>query len=152
MINENMVFKLAAKSSGHEISLSSVEWGVITQIDGQKTVGEIAGNLALSLEEAFEVVNALRKKGLIFFDREIEVKEEVVGKPFLQKVNETLTRYIGPVAQYLIHDVLTELRLEEEKIPKSRLPEFIEILSDEISDEKKKVNFQREMLSLLKQL
>ncbi|MHB2147550.1 hypothetical protein ACX8XP_00710 [Calditrichota bacterium LG25] len=152
MINENMVFKLAAKSSGHEISLSSVEWGVITQIDGQKTVGEIAGNLALSLEEAFEVVNALRKKGLIFFDREIEVKEEVVGKPFLQKVNETLTRYIGPVAQYLIHDVLTELRLEEEKIPRSRLPEFIEILSDEISDEKKKVNFQREMLSLLKQL
>ncbi|MHB2155421.1 hypothetical protein ACX8XN_13660 [Calditrichota bacterium GD2] len=152
MINENMVFKLAAKSSGHEISLSSVEWGVITQIDGQKTVGEIAGNLALSLEEAFEVVNALRKKGLIFFDREIEVKEEVVGKPFLQKVNETLTKYIGPVAQYLIHDVLTELRLEEEKIPKSRLPEFIEILSDEISDEKKKVNFQREMLSLLKQL
>ncbi|APF17974.1 hypothetical protein [Caldithrix abyssi] len=152
MINENMVFKLAAKSSGHEISLSSVEWGVITQIDGEKTVGEIAGNLALSLEEAFEVVNALRKKGLIFFDREIEVKEEVVGKPFLQKVNETLTKYIGPVAQYLIHDVLTELRLEEENIPKSRLPEFIEILSDEISDEKKKVNFQREMLSLLKQL
>ena len=61
-------------------------------------------------------------------------------------------RYIGPVAQYLINDVLTELNLTADKLSKDRLPEFIELLSDEISDENKKIKFQREMLNLIKEV
>ncbi len=152
MVNENMVFKLAAKGTSKEISLSSIEWGVITQIDGEKTVGEIARNLALSPEEAFDVVDSLQKKGLIFFDHEVETKIDFVDERFIKKINDKLVKYIGPVAQYLINDMLAELKVEDKKLPKERVPEFIELLSDEITDEKKKVNFQREMLSLLKEL
>lgn len=147
-----MVFKLAPTGVGTEISLSSLEWGVITQIDGVKTVKEIAGNLALTLDETFQIISSLRKKGLIFFDHQVDVKVEYVNEAVLKKVTDKLMRYIGPVAQYLITDVLTELNLTPDKLPKERLPEFIELLSDEISDENKKINFQREMLSLIKQM
>ena len=135
-----------------EISLSSLEWGVITQIDGQKTVREIARNLALTLEETYQLIGSLRKKGLIYFDHEVETRVEYVSERFLKKITEKLTSYVGPVAQYLTHDILTELNIEMDKLPKNRAPEFIELLSDEISDEKKKINFQREMLTLLKEL
>ncbi|MCD6375611.1 MAG: hypothetical protein J7L94_08800 [Caldisericaceae bacterium] len=152
MVNENMVFKLAPTGVGSEISLSSLEWGVITQIDGVKTVKEIAGNLALTLEETYQIIASLRKKGLIFFDHQVDVKVEYVNEKVLKKITDRLMRYIGPVAQYLINDVLTELNLTADKLSKDRLPEFIELLSDEISDENKKIKFQREMLNLIKEV
>lgn len=152
MVNENMVFKLSPTGVGTEISLSSLEWGVITQIDGVKTVKEIAGNLALTLEETFQIIGSLRKKGLIFFDHQVDVKVEYVNEAIIKKITEKLMRYIGPVAKYLINDTLVELNLTADKLPVDRLPEFVEHLSDEISDEGKKINFQREMLSLIKQM
>ncbi len=152
MVNENMVFKLALSGGASDISLSSVEWGIITQIDGIKTVGEIAKNLALTLDEAFAIFNSLRKKGLIYFDHEIEISVELVDEQFIKKVQDRLIKYIGPVAQYVITDVLQELKVEDNQIPKTQVPEFIEMLSEEISDEKKKINFQREMLKLLREL
>ncbi len=152
MVNENMVFKLAPTGVGAEVSLSSLEWGVITQIDGKKTVREIARILALTLDETIEIIGVLRKKGLIFFDHEAEAETAYVSSKIIKEITDKLMQYIGPVAQYLISDVFTEMNLTADKLPIDRLPEFIELLSDEIDDDQKKINFQREMLGLMKEI
>jgi hypothetical protein len=75
-----------------------------------------------------------------------------VGEEFFTQVEVVLVNYIGPVAPYVINDVLLELNEEKDKFLKEKVPLLIESLSQEILDENKRVQFQREMLEVIKRL
>ncbi len=152
MASENVIYKLSRGGIPEEVSLSSMEWAVITQIDGNRDVAEIARNLALSIPEALQIVKALTDKGLLQIVRVKKEEIEIVKESLFRKLEKILTKYIGPVAAYVINDALMELNADRSNYRKNRVPELIELLSDEISDEKKKIQFQKEMLELLKGL
>ncbi|NOX88934.1 MAG: hypothetical protein GXO77_07900 [Calditrichaeota bacterium] len=152
MASENVIYKLSRGGIPEEVSLSSMEWAVITQIDGNRDVAEIAQNLALSTREALQIVRSLIDKGLLQIVRVKKEEIEIVKESLFRKLEKILTKYIGPVATYVINDALMELNAERSNYRKNRVPELIELLSDEISDEKKKIQFQKEMLELLKGL
>ena len=73
-----------------------------------------------------------------------------VGEDFFTKLESILVNYIGPVAPYVINDVLMELSEEQDKLLKENVPLLIESLSQEILDDTKRVKFQREMLEVIK--
>ena len=75
-----------------------------------------------------------------------------VGEDFFTQVEDVLVNYIGPVAPYVINDVLLELNEEKDKFLKEKAPLLIESLSQEILDDSKRVQFQREMLEVIKRL
>jgi hypothetical protein len=151
-IKNNQIYILAKDKSPTDVKLKSAEWAIITQVDGNKTVDEIAQTLALKSEEAYILFEGLIEKGLIglFGDRNPE--EQFVNESFFESLKKEFTDVVGPVAPFIISDVLLENEIKKDKLKQEAVPELIELLSDEISDEGKKVKFQQKMLNYLKEI
>ncbi len=149
--HEYVVFGLSKTKSPTEVTLRSSEWAIITQIDGQKSILEIAQVLAMTLDEAFDLFNGLYQKGLIDIVSTQKIKETCVPEEFFDRLQTELTQIIGPVAPFVIEDVLWNMDSKKEALPITRLPELIETISEEIPDDKKKLVFQQQMLTLMKE-
>ncbi len=147
-----VIFSIKSKQSPTDIQLKSSEWAIITQVDGNKTVQKISDNLGLTEEESLELFYGLFRKQLINI-KEIQSPEKIfASSEFFADLESTLVKTIGPVANYLINDVLWELNEKRDRFLKDRIPLLIESISHEINDEQKSVLFQQEMLTKIKNI
>jgi len=149
---KNSVFQLNSRKNPSEVTLRSSEWAIITQIDGSRSVTEIAAILSMSNDEALTLFYGLFEKGLIELRAGEKPAESLADEKFFESVRTELIRIVGPVAPFLIDDVLWELGLKKNSFPLLRIPEFIEKVSDEIQDEMKKLQFQKIMLENIRLL
>lgn len=150
--HEYVVFALSKTKSPSDVTLRSAEWAVITQVDGRKTVKEIAEILALNLDEAFDLFNNLYHKELISVVSTERVSENFVSEKFFEILQKEMTAIIGPVAPYVLEDTLWAMEASKERFKMEKVAELIENLSDEITDSAKKVKFQQVMLGTIKGL
>jgi hypothetical protein len=150
--HEFVVFALSKNKSPSDVTLRSAEWAVITQIDGHKSLKEIADILALSNDEAINLFVGLNEKGLIEVLSTDKREEKIVPKSFFEILQEELMKIIGPVAPFLIEDALLVMDIEKKNYKVDRVPELIEAISDEITDDMKRVKFQQAMLNHIKGL
>jgi len=148
-INENMVFRLSRRRSPREVKLLHLEWAVVTQLDGEKTVGQIADILALNKDETENIFHNLLKEGLLEL---VTVSEEnqFVPPELFDDVEYELTSLIGPIAGILIDDVLKEMRKERDQFDRASLPILIDLLSSQISNREKQLQFQKNILGKIK--
>jgi len=150
-VNENVVFCLAQDKSPAEVTLRSTDWAVITQIDGHKTVAEIASVLALTMEEAVVHFTWLYDKGLLKYVSSVMGNEKLLSPFIFDKLENELTQILGPVAPYVIDDVLWAMEVKRSEFKLNKLAELIESISDEIEDENKRLVFQEKMLLLMQE-
>jgi len=150
--HEHVVFKLSRGQSTPDVTLRSAEWAVITQVDGQKSLADIAGILALSSDEAINLFNGLYEKGILEIYSTRKPEEKTAPQSFFTNLEQVLIQIIGPVAPLLIEDALWDMEAEKDQFKTERVPELIEVISDEITDEQKKVKFQQVMLEEIKRL
>ena len=148
--NNAVLIKINPNNPPTESSLSSAEWQVITLVDGKKSLRNIFDVLKLDENQGLEILYKLHQKALIQFVEQAKTTEEVAGDKFFENLEEVLVKIIGPVAVYVINDVLWELNESRDKYLKDKIPLLIESISGEILDEKKRMLFQKEMLSLIK--
>ncbi len=146
------VFSLSRDNSPSDVTLRSAEWAVITQLDGHKTIEEIADSLAFSLDEAILLFSGLYSKGLVDFVSADKVKQSLVPIDFFKKVENELVRIIGPVANFVIDDVLWAMDEKKETFQTDKIAELIEAITEEIPDDTKKLAFQKQMLDLIKEV
>ncbi|MCK4753586.1 MAG: hypothetical protein KAS58_00050 [Calditrichia bacterium] len=148
--NNSVLIIINPNNPPTESSLSSAEWQVITQVDGKKTLQNIIDSLTFEHDQSLEIFYKLHQKKLIEIVGEQKTQKEFAGEFFFKKLEEVLVKIIGPVAVYVINDVLWELNEIREKFLIDKIPLLIESISREILDDKKRVNFQKEMLDLIK--
>jgi hypothetical protein len=148
--NTAVLIKINPNNPPTESSLSSAEWQVITQVDGKKSLRNIIDILKLEENKGLELFYKLHQKDLIQIEIEAKTAEEIAGDKFFDKLEEVLVKIIGPVAVYVINDVLWELNETREKYLKDKIPLLIESISGEILDDNKRMQFQKEMLILIK--
>ena len=65
---------------------------------------------------------------------------------FFDRMSVALTHVLGPKASTIVRDHVAALGESTERFPKARVPELIEKVSQEISDDNLKIGF-REVLS-----
>lgn len=150
-IHEKLVFKLSNKRSPSEVKLRSLEWAIVTQLNGEKTVGQIGEVLALNPDETHEMFERLMEEGLLELV-ESPGDDPYVPEEILEDIEYQLTYHIGPVAGFLIDDILEDLKRSREKLDCKQLPLFVELLSLEISNVDKRHEFQKQMLKKIKEL
>jgi hypothetical protein len=75
-----------------------------------------------------------------------------VSADFFKRLEEILVKIIGPVAPFVIDDVLVDLNTERSRVDKENVPLLTEAISQQITDEDKRLKFQREMLEYIKRL
>jgi hypothetical protein len=73
----------------------------------------------------------------------------VLDKIFLQALKINLSKVIGPMAEILIEEVVSDMELNAPEIPVHQAAELITILSHEIPDEKKRIEFKKSMMDIL---
>jgi hypothetical protein len=150
-IEPNMIFQLSNKRSPKEVNLRSLEWAVVTQLNGKKTVGQIGETLALSNDELQQIFINLINEGLLELVKVEEINNST-SPAFIKELERQFKLYVGPIADIIINDTLTELKTSRQYIEKSQIPFFIELLSIQISSEKKRIQFQRDMLNEIKDM
>jgi hypothetical protein len=71
---------------------------------------------------------------------------------FFKRLEEVLVKNIGPVASYIIDDVLSDLNTERDQVSGENAALLTEAISHQIADEDKRLKFQQDMLEYIKQL
>ena len=148
--HEHVVFGLSKDKSPGEVILRSAEWAVITQVDGKKSIHDIAQTLSMSHEEAVNLFIGLYEKGLIVLFSTEKTQVNRVGDAFFSALQRELTVIVGPVAPFLIDDALREMDTTRDTFLSDQTTDLIEFISDEISDSGKRIKFQSAMLDFLK--
>jgi hypothetical protein len=149
----NTVFKLNPDKPTSEVKLKSAEWQIILQINGKRTIQEIVEIIGGGEENVLPHLLELYQKKLIIPQvAEPVAEKEYVSADFFKKIENVLVGFIGPVAPYVINDVLLEFNEDPEKFAKENIPLLIESISQEILDDAKRVKFQKEMLDYIKRL
>ncbi|RMG61338.1 MAG: hypothetical protein D6715_13840 [Calditrichaeota bacterium] len=146
-----MIFKLSNRRSPQEVKLKSLEWAVITQLNGEKTVAQIGEILALNQEELQDIFGRLIQEGLLELVNHSSTTQ-VVPQHLLKEIEYILTLYVGPIAAILVDDVLSEMKLERKSVEVRYLPFLVERLSYEITSPEKQLKFQREALEIIRDL
>ncbi|HQU71009.1 MAG TPA: hypothetical protein PKV71_05275 [Calditrichia bacterium] len=146
----DMVFKLSHKRSPSEVKLRSLEWAIVTQLDGVKSVGQIGEILALSWEETRAMFRRLKEEGLlVMLDASAPVQRDI-PKGLLEKVEYEFTLHLGPVASVILEDILTELKRTRDTLEPGQVPLLVELISLEISHPEHRYKFEKSMLETIK--
>lgn len=147
----HVVYKKSEIKSASGLNLRSSEWMVLTQVNGKNSIQEIAEIASMQVNEVTQILHNLFQLGLIEIYRQEKKEENILDGSFFINIEQVLTNIIGPVAPFVIEDVLTETGQKKSKFPSERVAELIELICDEIQDEQKKIQFQSEMLNFIKQ-
>ena len=120
--NNNVLILINPNNPPIETNLSSAEWQAIMKVDGKKDLQSIMEDLNFSEDEGLRIFYNLSQKRLIEIVVEADNENEVAGEEFFKKLEEILVKIIGPVAVYVINDVLWELNETREKFLVNNIP------------------------------
>lgn len=148
--DNQVTIKINPDNPPTESNLSSAEWQIISQVDGKKTLQNIIDMMAITEDEGLSTIYNLYEKKLIHVIVNEISQDKLAGEDFFRQLEEILVKIIGPVATYVINDILWELDENREQLLVEKIPLLTESISREILDESKRVYFQKEMLQLIK--
>lgn len=142
--SDSNIYQLAIRAVPADLKLCKTEWDVLTEIDGESTIRDIAKKAKMKPNVVKLAVYNLLEEYLI---EQIELPTDIyVDVQEIKKIEVQLIRILGPVAGIVIDDVLADMKLTRSTIKKNDLYMFVETVSNEITDGTKKVQFQEQML------
>ena len=146
----NVVYKKSELKSASGLNLRSSEWMVLTQVNSEQSIQDIAAVAAMSVKDVTRILYNLFQLGLIEIYQAEKKEKNTLGLSFFSNMEKVLIDIIGPVAPFVIEDVLFETNQTKNKFPSERVAELIELICDEMYDDQKKIMFQSEMLNHIK--
>ena len=145
----NKHFRKVTRLDSTEVCLDADMIRLLIAIDERKPLGRIAAEVGMKPNTLTATVSKLLELNLI---EAVQKNLPYLDDQFIAKLKSILSLAVGPMAEILIQDVLEDLNLSVNEIPKGQAAELISALSFEIPDEESRIQFKKEMLKLLKQL
>ena len=142
-----LVFKRVARKDSGNVSIDTRALEVLMEIDGKKNLNDIARKTGLDLANMRNVISGLVKQDLI---APASNGFKVLGAEFQQMLETELALAVGPIAEVLVEDALSDLGLRSGQIPMSKAAELVELLSRDIQREEKKSAFIKTMITIIK--
>jgi hypothetical protein len=68
---------------------------------------------------------------------------------FIEGMRMNLAQSLGPMAEFLIEDVVASMETTMSTVPVQRAAELISALSEELPDEEARIRFKKAMLALI---
>ena len=141
------VFNISPSGSTNTVSLKPIEWQVLAQVNGERSVIEIGEILELNEFDVARIIYSLTTAGLL---------HEVVGggtkfrdiadETFFETLSEVFTEIMGPIGPIIIEDEIKLLGEDISAFPREKTAELVERISLEIADNKKRADFQKQMV------
>ena len=146
------IFILSPDSPEENISLSRGVWRVLALIDGRNSVKDVCRILnasELSVSKAIYYLYGRKFLRIAALDRPMEATQRDF---FFEQMSETLMRHIGPIAPLIIDDALETMGKTREYINQDDLPLLVELMGENFDEEDERVDFQKRMLDLIRQI
>lgn len=129
-----------------EIVLKSIQWKALAQIDGKKSIADIAQNIGLGVSDTMKVFYTLVKSGLL---REAYLPEtespssmmDLPDTPFITALKNDLIRAIGPIASFMIMETAREMGIDLLADDMEKKAALIETISSRIPSESMSLQF-----------
>lgn len=147
------VYKLSTRELNGDVNLKPEVWRVLTQVNGERTVSDLARNLGLEVAQVVHAVEELVHGGLLEpVTAPASAQPAVVTAAFFDFVTREFTRVMGPIASIIVEDELAALEESRAHFPRERIAELVEGISAEIRDDAKRARFQQIMLDAIRKL
>ncbi len=148
-IEDGMIFSLNQERTPEDANLMHLDWAVVSQLDGKKTVRQIANNLSLNTREIEEIFKKLVAADLLIPVSKSNENNYLPSDYFKSLIHE-MTLLLGPVAGIILEDVLKMMHYSRDNFERYKLPVFIDLLTNQIDDPVKQIEFQKKIYSLSK--
>ncbi|MFW6052370.1 MAG: hypothetical protein ACOC8I_00540 [Desulfosalsimonas sp.] len=144
-----MVLKRSVRADLGEVSLDSRMLHVLMELDGKKNLGQVAQTLNISMKDLRQIANKLHDLQLCEPAKE---SMSVLGKEFFDFLSSQLSRAMGPIADVVIEDEISQMGEEKKSFPAHRAAELVDLLARQILREERKVAFQQAMVKKLREI
>jgi Domain of unknown function (DUF4388) len=125
------------------VTVPHVGWRVLSKIDGNRSVQEIAEALRIPYAYTAKVIFNLHRSGLVeIVAPSSRPTNDLVPSPVLGQVIALLTDIMGPMASLVVRDQIEALGETRDRFPESKLGELIRDLAKEIGDTKLRHKFE----------
>lgn len=137
-----------------EINLKSIQWKILANVDGKRSIADIAQNVGLGVSDTMKVFYTLVKLGLLrdAVLPEADTTRTSVNLPetsFIQGLKEDLTACIGPIAPFIIMETAQEMDIDLLADDVGQRASLIETISSKIPDEMMALKFLNAMTQWL---
>ena len=123
----------------------------MAQINGQRSVIEIAELLQLPEFEVAKIIYSLTTAGLLHKVTDTQnTFREIVDESFFDQLMVIFTEVIGPIGPIIVEDEIKLLGEDRAAFPQNKAAELVERVSLEISDSAKRAQFQKQMVAVLR--
>lgn len=139
-------YRKVIRKDGDQISLDADMIRLLIAIDENKSLYQIAEEVEMEAATLKENLSKLLEQGLI---EPVRRELPVLDKIFLQALKINLSKAIGPMAEILIEEVVSDMELTAPEIPVHQAAELITALSHEIPDEINRIEFKKSMMDIL---
>lgn len=129
-----------------QIALDADMIRLLIAIDKKKSLSQIAAEVQMETETLKKNLAKLIRLGLV---EPVKKDLPVLDKIFLQALKINLSKAIGPIAEFLIEEVASEMAITDPGIPVHQAAEMIATLSHEIPDAEKRIEFKKSMMDIL---
>jgi hypothetical protein len=144
----NNRYRKVTRLDGREVSLDADMIRLLIAIDESKELGQIGRELGMPRDT---LMTALARLAAVNLIEPIRKDIPHLKNGFLEALRINLSRAVGPMAQILVEDALSDMKLSSGAIPKNQAAELIAALALEIPDEEGRMQFKKAMLELMKQ-
>ncbi|NNF97789.1 MAG: hypothetical protein HKM93_00260 [Desulfobacteraceae bacterium] len=142
-----MIFKRLDRTDLGEFSIDSQMLSVLMELNGQQNLGKVAQKKGMSISEIRAIVSKLLKLRLIV---PVEEMVKAVDKDFLNFLHGQLSQAVGPIAELLIEETISDLGHTMSNFPTNRAAELVELLAREIQRDEKAVAFKQNILQKIR--
>ena len=140
------IFRLSLQKSPENKNVNADQWNVLALCNGTKTISEIAESLSWDEFKTSKIIFQLVQLALLEKGEDQKpVKKKPVSENFFPTVETELKKVIGPLAPLIMNDKLSDLNETKDSLGQDQALSFIEKLSEEISNDSKKKEFLRIM-------
>jgi hypothetical protein len=120
----DLYFRKVIRKDSDEISLDADMIRLLIAIDENRSLYQIAEEVDMETTTLKTTLSKLLEQGLIE-----PVKKDItyLDRVFLEALRINLSKVIGPMAEILIEDVVTEMNLKSSEIPINQAAELTEL-------------------------
>ena len=134
------VFSLEAETKEKEIILKAIQWKILSQINGERSISQISQILGITDSDAMKVFYTLFRQGLIKeaekeTSKQTKDKSELPDTPYVLALIKNLTQTIGPIAPFIISETVSETKMDLLSDDAAQRAAFIDTLHNKIPDE-----------------
>jgi len=142
------VFRPVIRGELGMLSLGGQILSVLMALDGQKTLDQVSQKIGISRAEIRQAITKLINMRLV---ESIERAVCIVDQEFMNFLISMMSWAVGPLGEIIVEDGLEELGFNENNFPSQRTVDLVNILSQEIPREEKRIQFKQAMLRKIKE-